>query len=185
MDKLSACRICGNEVSVTHCVTLFSRESLAAKTPEWLSRVAPVPVIQDNGLSHVIHLCHWKDEPMLPPAWASLVIPPSECKTEHTPLLHRVPYWYQATTTHCWKLKYTDRCINVFYWGVRLPRFWVMVSAWALLHEFLGFLQNPNHRAWTIDREVHIGGNRLIYGFRFTAYGLYFAGSVKPPVPLQ
>ena len=132
MDKLSACRICGNEVSVTHCVTLFSRESLAVNTPEWLSRVAAVPVIQDNGLSRVIHLCRWKDEPMLPPAWASVVIPRSEYKTEHTLLLHRTSYRYQATTTHSWKLKYTtDRCNNIFYWGIQLPRFWVMVSTHA------------------------------------------------------
>ena len=26
MDKLSACRICRNKVSVTHCVTLFSQD---------------------------------------------------------------------------------------------------------------------------------------------------------------
>ena len=78
-------------------------------------------------------LCQWKDEPMLPPAWASFVIPPGERKTEHTQLPHRTPYWDQATTTHGWKLKFTDRCINMFYWGTRLPRFWVMVSTCKLL----------------------------------------------------
>ena len=54
MGKLSACRICRNEVSVTRCATLFSRESMAANTPERLNRVAAVPVIQDDGLFYVI-----------------------------------------------------------------------------------------------------------------------------------
>ena len=54
MDKLSACRICGNKVSVTHCIMLFSRESLAVNTPEQLSRMTAVLVIQYNGLCYII-----------------------------------------------------------------------------------------------------------------------------------
>ena len=50
----SACRICGTHVTATHCVTLFSRESLATSTPDRLSKVAAVPVARDDGLSRVI-----------------------------------------------------------------------------------------------------------------------------------
>ena len=44
-----------------------------------------------------------------------------------------------------------------------------------------GLLAKSNRRAWTVD-QMHIGGNRFMYGFRFTVYGLDFARSAKPPV---
>ena len=92
MGKLSACRICENK---SVCVTLFSRESLAANTPERLSRVAAVPVIQDDGLSHVI-CCPCNRRFQLAESFQdtakSTHEKSSECKTEHTLLLHRTPY---------------------------------------------------------------------------------------------
>ena len=46
-----SCRICGSVVSPTHCVALFSRESLASDLADRLSKLADVPVAPDDGLS--------------------------------------------------------------------------------------------------------------------------------------
>ena len=95
----SACRICGSEVSVTHFVTLFSRESFAANTPEQLhvSRVVAVPVIQDDSLSRVICCpCKRKFQIHVVESFQdtakSTHEKSGECKTEHTLLPHRTSY---------------------------------------------------------------------------------------------
>lgn len=55
------CRICCSYVTSTHCVTIFSKPSLASKFPQRLSKVADVPVAPDDGLSTVIcRPCHRK-----------------------------------------------------------------------------------------------------------------------------
>ena len=49
-----SCRICDSVLSPTHCVALFSRESLASDLANWLSKVADVPVASEDGLFRFI-----------------------------------------------------------------------------------------------------------------------------------
>ncbi|KAL5500465.1 hypothetical protein EMCRGX_G012030 [Ephydatia muelleri] len=49
-----SCRICGNALSPTHFIALFSGESLASDLANRLSKVADVPMAPDDGLSRFI-----------------------------------------------------------------------------------------------------------------------------------
>ena len=50
----SCIRICDSVLSRTHCVALFSRESLASDLANRLSKVADVPVASEDGLFRFI-----------------------------------------------------------------------------------------------------------------------------------